>query len=65
MSNRKLSVFVFLNSSESSFLVWTSIFLGIICSLNIAALCSYIETNRGQTNVKLSYRFSLFGLSEK
>jgi len=65
MSNRKLSVFVFLNSTESSFSVWTSIFLGIIYSLNIAALCSYVKTNRGQTKVKLSYRFSLFGLSEK
>lgn len=65
MSNRKLSLFVFLNSSESSFLVWTLIFLGIIHSLNIEALCSYMKTNRGQTKVKESYGFSLFGLDEK
>jgi len=63
MRNRKCSVFVFLNSSESSFLVWTSVFLGIIYSLNIAALCSYVKTNRGQTKVKLSSRFfSCFSL---
>lgn len=48
MSNRKLSVFVFLNSTESSFLVWTLVFLGIIYNLNIEALCLYMKTKRGQ-----------------
>lgn len=65
MSNRKLSVFVFLNSTESSFLVWTSVFLGIIYNLNIEALCLCVKTERTEEKVKLSSRFSLFRLSEK
>lgn len=48
MSNRKISVFVFLNSTESSFLVWTSVFLGIIYNLNIEALYLCMKTKRGQ-----------------
>lgn len=53
----------FLNSSENSFLVWTSIFLGITYSLNIAALCSYMKTNKRTEKSEIELQvFPFWGL---